>query len=161
MSKRTALISSVVLSGAVLVTATVLLTRPVPQRQGFLVGAKVDPKIRAILERSCADCHSDTTHYPWYAFLPVIADTIRDDVARGREQLNLSRWGEYSRLRQQRSLTGIANQVKDRAMPLPEYLLLHPSARLSDADVTAIFEWAQEERLRLILEAAGKVKPPA
>jgi hypothetical protein len=77
---------------------------------------------------------------------------IEDDVVRGREQLNLSQWGEYSRIRQQRALTGIANQVRDRMMPLPEYLALHPSARLSDRDIEAVFQWAQNERLRLILQ---------
>jgi hypothetical protein len=81
----------------------------------------------------------------------VISEVIRTDVARGREQLNLSQWSQYSRLRQQRALTGIANQVRDRIMPLPNYLRLHPTARLSEQEVEAVFEWAQQERLRLIV----------
>lgn len=126
-----------------------------PQRQpdpGFLRGAQVEAPVRGILARSCGDCHSDTTRYPWYASLPWVSRLIEDDVRRGREQLNLTRWSEYPRLKRQRALTGIANQVKDRAMPLPEYLTLHPGAKLSDAEVTAVFDWAQKERLRLILE---------
>jgi hypothetical protein len=111
----------------------------------------VDPPVRAILDRSCADCHSDDTRYPWYSYLPVASRMIEADVVKGREQLNLSRWNEYSRLRQQRALTGIANQVRDRMMPLPNYLWLHPSARLTDKEIDEVFQWAQRERLRLIL----------
>lgn len=120
----------------------------------FLRGAQSDFLVRSILMRSCADCHSESTLYPWYARLPWLSGWLQEHVRRGREQLNFTRWDEYSRLRQQRALTGIANQVRDKLMPLPGYLQLHPSAELSDADVQMIFEWAQKERLRLILETA-------
>jgi hypothetical protein len=53
-------------------------------------------------------------------------------------------------VRKERNLSEIANQVKDRDMPLREYLWLHPGARLSDSDIDTIFLWTQEERLRLI-----------
>jgi hypothetical protein len=134
--------------------AIVVVSHQPPARVSgsFLKGAQVDPEVRAILERSCRDCHSDDTRYPWYSFLPGVSRVIQDDVARGREQLNFSRWTEYSRLRRQRALTGVANQVRDRAMPLSEYVALHPSTRLSDAEIDAVFKWAQAERLRLILE---------
>jgi hypothetical protein len=120
--------------------------------ESFLRGAETGAAVRNILFRACADCHSEATEVPWYGTLPWISRLIDEDVRRGREQLNFSRWSEYSRLRQQRALTGIANQVKDGIMPLPEYTNLHPSARLSDSDVNAVFEWAQKERLRLIME---------
>jgi hypothetical protein len=125
-----------------------------PVSGNFLRSAQADTRVRAILERSCRDCHSDDIRYPWYSSVPVVSDLIENDVTRGREQLNFSRWEKYSRLQRQRALTGIANQVKDRLMPLPEYLKLHPSARLSDADIDIVFKWAQAERLRLIMEGA-------
>ena len=55
-------------------------------------------------------------------------------------------------IRRERALSEIANQVKDREMPLASYLLLHRSARLSEADGQAIFQWTQVERARLIIE---------
>ena len=42
-------------------------------------------------------------------------------------------------------------QIKDRAMPLPMYVWLHPSAKLSDSDIDTVFSWTQRERLRLII----------
>lgn len=118
----------------------------------LLRGAQVDPTVVAILDRSCRDCHSEATRYPWYSYLAPVSTLIQRDVSRGREQLNLSRWNEYSVIRRQRALTGIANQVKNGLMPLDIYLRLHPEARLSAAEEDLVFEWTQAERLRLILQ---------
>ena len=53
-------------------------------------------------------------------------------------------------VRKQRSLSEIANQVRDRNMPPWQYTLMHRDARLSDVEVNAVFQWTQTERLRLI-----------
>jgi hypothetical protein len=37
-------------------------------------------------------------------------------------------------------------------MPLPQYTVIHRTARLSDAEVDAVFQWTQAERSRLISE---------
>src|SRR5439155_1386831 len=74
---------------------------------------------------------------------------IERDVAEGRNHLNLSQWSEYSLQRRERSLSEIANQVKDGEMPLRQYTLIQRNAKLSEADVNAIFQWTQVERARL------------
>jgi len=121
----------------------------------MLEGARVDPRVMAVLDRSCRDCHSDVTHYPWYSYLAPVSFLITRDVERGREFLNMSRWHEYSRIRRQRALSGIANQVSTGGMPLDIYVWLHPSARLSEAEQKLLFDWTQTERTRLILESAS------
>lgn len=121
----------------------------------ILATAQVDPAVLAILQRSCQDCHSDVTHYPWYSYVAPASLLVGSDVERGRQHLNLSRWAAYSLVRKQRSLSEIANQVKEREMPLPQYTLIHRNARLSDADVDVIFRWTQKERSRLIAESAA------
>ena len=132
-----------------------LLTLPVTSDQAdrpLLAGAQIDPAVLALFERSCQDCHSEATRYPWYAYVAPVSFLIRSDIARGRNHLNLSRWNEYPLVRKERSLSEIANQVKDREMPLLQYTLLHPRARLSESDVNAIFQWTQAERARLIAD---------
>ena len=119
----------------------------------LLLGAQIDPHVLSIIQRSCHDCHSEATRYPWYSYVAPVSFLIRHDVLEGRRHLNLSRWQEYSLVRKQRSLSEIANQVKDREMPLREYTWFHPDAKLSDSDVDALFRWTQTERARLI--AAG------
>jgi len=133
-----------------------LLAAPTPSGvpgQPLLSGAQVDARVLAIIDRSCRDCHSEMTQYPWYAYVAPISWWIKRDVSQGRLHLNLSRWNEYSPVRKQRSLSEIANQVKDREMPLSEYILMHRDAQLSEGDVDAIFRWTQRERARLIAES--------
>ena len=121
----------------------------------FLAGAKVEPEVLSILERSCRDCHSDTTHYPWYSYVAPVSFLIRSDVSGGRRHLDFSRWHEYSPLIRQRKLGAIVGQIKDGEMPLQIYLWMHRDARLSFADSGTIIRWAQSERARLIAESAG------
>jgi hypothetical protein len=130
-------------------------TRPRPSLDSpppLLAGAQIDKTVRQAIERSCRDCHSEATHYRWYSYIAPFSWLIDSDVRRGRERLNLSRWDEYPRVRRERALSEIANQVRDGGMPLWQYTWIHRDAKLSDADAEAIFQWTQAERLRLIVE---------
>jgi len=135
-----------------------LLTLPEksdPAGGPILAGAQIDPAVLALIERSCGDCHSERTVYPWYSYVAPVSWLVQSDVRNGRRHLNLSRWSEYPLVRRERSLSEIANQVKEGEMPLPIYLVIHRDARLSTADVDAIFRWTQAERARLIEESAA------
>ena len=118
----------------------------------LLEGAQVPAAVRAAIERSCRDCHSEATRFPWYSYVAPVSWLIESDVKEGREHLNLSRWNQYSLIRRERCLSEIANQVEDGGMPLRSYTWMHPSAVLSPADIDAIFAWTQDERARLISE---------
>ena len=119
----------------------------------LLAGAHVPAAVRAAIERSCRDCHSEATRFPWYSYVAPVSWLIKSDVKEGREHLNFSRWNEYSLVRRERCLSEIANQVQDGGMPLSSYTWIHRDAVLSPADVDAIFTWTQEERARLISES--------
>jgi hypothetical protein len=43
-------------------------------------------------------------------------------------------------------LARIGTMVRNRQMPLPRYLMLHPEARLSDEEVQTIYEWSKNQR---------------
>jgi hypothetical protein len=123
----------------------------------LLAGARVPPQVSAAIERSCRDCHSEATRYPWYSYIAPVSWLINWDVRQGREHLNFSRWTEYSVIRRARCLSEIANQVQDGGMPLAIYTFMHRNARLSKAEIDAIFEWTQQERARLMTgSATGK-----
>ena len=74
---------------------------------------------------------------------------IEGDVYDARRHMNLSRWDDYSVDKKQALLSEIAVMVRNRKMPLPRYLVLHPEAKLSDADIDQIYQWARNERRRL------------
>ena len=69
--------------------------------------------------------------------------------------MNLSRWNGYPPERQQEILSEMSSLVRNRVMPLPRYLLLHPKARLSDAEVAYLYQWAKGERSRLKTASAS------
>jgi hypothetical protein len=144
------------LIGALVLLAASLWTAPVRSASAgapLLAGAGLPPEIRTILERSCQDCHSERTRYPWYSYVAPVSLIIGRDVKAGRARLNFSRWSEYSLTRRLRFLSEMANQIEQREMPLSIYTLMHRDARLSDSEVQAVFRWTQTERLRLINSA--------
>jgi cytochrome c len=121
----------------------------------LLLDASFDPQVVRILERSCQDCHSEKTAWPLYSYVPPLSWMIESDVAHGRGHMNLSRWNGYPPERQQEILSEMSNLVRNRVMPLPRYLLLHPEARLSDAEVDYLYQWAKSERRRLQTDTAA------
>jgi hypothetical protein len=142
---------------AALVVVASLLSRPHRSEKAdapLLVGANVPPQVRAAIERSCRDCHSEATRYPWYSYVAPVSWLINSDVEGGRKHLNFSTWSEYSVIRKERCLSEIANQVQDGGMPMSIYTFMHRDAKLSKGDVDAIFQWTQDERNRLITTTA-------
>jgi len=121
----------------------------------LLLDASFDPQVVRILERSCQDCHSEKTAWPLSSYVPPLSWMIESDVAHGRGHMNLSRWNGYPPERQQEILSEMSNLVRNRVMPLPRYLLLHPEARLSDAEIDYLYQWAKSERRRLQTDTAA------
>ncbi|HEX6043771.1 MAG TPA: heme-binding domain-containing protein [Pyrinomonadaceae bacterium] len=111
--------------------------------------AQLDPKIAAILDRSCNDCHSNKTRWPWYANVAPMSWFVIDHVEEGREHMNLSEWGSYSPEERKALLREVCDLVSDGTMPLSSYTPLHPGSKLSDADKKAMCEWAAAERARI------------
>jgi hypothetical protein len=50
----------------------------------------LSPEVAAILKRSCADCHSNQTIWPWYSYVAPVSWLVERDVRRGRDHMNLS-----------------------------------------------------------------------
>lgn len=112
--------------------------------------ARVTPEVAAVLERSCMDCHSNRTDWPWYSNVAPASWFVTDHVNHGRRHLNFSRWGEYDRRRADNLLNDICTTAKSGFMPLGSYTFVHRGARLAPADVQTLCDWAGEERRRLV-----------
>jgi hypothetical protein len=105
--------------------------------------------VASVLRRACYDCHSNETRWPWYSAIAPASWLVARDVQGGRKHVNFSMWGRYPVGRRVQSLGDIHDEVADRGMPLPQYLLLHPEARLSDAERDSILAWTDRESARL------------
>lgn len=99
------------------------------------------PAVREVLVRSCFDCHSNQTVWPWYSRVAPISWLVAQDVQEGREHLNFSTWNRFDEKRKQRKMHEIWEKVSEGEMPLWYYLPAHPDARLSDQDRALLREW--------------------
>jgi hypothetical protein len=107
------------------------------------------PDVAATLKRSCMDCHSNRTVWPWYSYVAPMSWLVERDVRRGRDHVNFSEWDQYTFKERRKLLADIATTVKNREMPLPQYTLVHRHAKLSDADTDVLCGWARVERRKL------------
>ena len=101
----------------------------------------VPDSIQLILKKACYDCHSNSSSYPWYSNIQPVAWLMARHISKGKENLNFSDLGSYSGRRQISKLKDIANQIKDDEMPIASYKLMHPDARLSQAEKKMIIDW--------------------
>jgi hypothetical protein len=115
----------------------------------LIAGAESTSEVTGIFERSCQNCHSERTEWPWYSYVAPLSWLIEGDVHDGRSHMNLSDWDAYTEEQKVEILTKMGADVRNHRMPLPKYLKLHPKARLSDDDVARLYKWAQGERRRL------------
>lgn len=118
-------------------------------RKTVFTGAQLDPSVAALFQKSCQDCHSERTAWPWYSRIAPISWMIEKDVREGREHFNMSRWDEYSAEQRQQILSEISVMVRNKQMPLPKYLKLHQDAKLKDVEIDLIYQWGRRERKRL------------
>lgn len=109
----------------------------------------VPPDVAAILERSCRDCHSNETRWPWYSHVAPVSLLLAYDVREGRDEMNISEWGDYDAETADEILEEICEMVTDGEMPLRPYTWLHPGAKLSDGDVERLCEWSKQARAAL------------
>lgn len=107
-----------------------------------LEDASIPPPARAILTAKCADCHSDQTHAPVYGHFAPLSWLMERDIVEGRKHMGLSQWDSYSPDQQQAFAAKIVQETKAHEMPLPQYRMIHWSARITAADLQTLTQWA-------------------
>ena len=101
-------------------------------------------EVKKILRRSCYNCHSNETRWPWYARIAPMSWLIARDVKEGRRELNFSAWNQFTGARRARKFKEIVEQIEQEKMPQWYYILLHPDAKLAPADRATIVNWAKQ-----------------
>jgi hypothetical protein len=122
---------------------------PVNPAQSIEANLQVSPQVGSIFDRSCNDCHSQKTRWPWYSNVAPVSWLVISDVNDARSMMNFSQWGSDDKDKQSRRLRDMCEQVQDGKMPLSIYTPLHPGSKLSADDVKTLCDWANAERARL------------
>lgn len=94
------------------------------------------PETRALAQRACFDCHSNETVWPWYANIAPVSWLLSKDVVEGRDNMNFSEWNDGG----SQDLDEIREVVLEGEMPPAQYLLMHPEARLTEAEKQALLD---------------------
>ena len=129
---------------------------PVDDARALAAHVRLTPEVETILDRSCMDCHSHRTSWPWYSHVAPVSWFVVDHVNHGRKHLNFSDWARYDREETGYLLTDICQTVKGGSMPLRSYTMLHHDAVLAPRDVQVLCDWSETERRRLASAAALK-----
>src|SRR5687768_714181 len=70
---------------------------PVVQAETLSSGTDVPPEVQQVLARSCNDCHSNETTYPWYSRVTPFNWFLATHIDEGRHELNFSKWNTYTK----------------------------------------------------------------
>ncbi|MDQ0594891.1 hypothetical protein QFZ37_003260 [Chryseobacterium ginsenosidimutans] len=124
--------------------------------EGKPVAKKIEAprEVLTILENSCFNCHSNQQNLSWYDKIAPISWAVNKDVKRAKEALNFSEWN-YSAGEHEGKMYAILNMMKSGKMPLHNYILLHPSAKITTKDVETI------KKYTLSLSSVGPAKKEA
>lgn len=119
---------------------------PVNASERLEASVSVPADVAAILKRSCSDCHTNETNYPWYSQITPVNWWLKNHIDEGRGEMNFSTWGTYTPKRKAKKLEEVCEQVESGAMPLPSYLWGHRDAALSAEDSKLLCAWATSVR---------------
>jgi len=113
-----------------------------PDNKDLFVTGKVPDDIKTIISRSCYDCHSMQSRYPWYSHVAPVKWAIRNDIKGGRTAVNFSAWGNLEKKDKIKILGDISDVIKEKEMPVPMYLIMHKDAKLSTGERDKLIAWA-------------------
>ena len=115
---------------------------PTDQSRTIQAHMETTSPLAAVLDRSCGDCHSNQTVWPWYTEVAPVSWLMAYGVTEGRKAVNFSEWAGYSPSARRALLSASCRDATDGRMPGP-YAMLRPETRLSTQDIETICAAAQ------------------
>ncbi len=145
-----------ILLALLLVFVAMQFIRPAHNRGGQVMPTDITKTINVpgnieyVFKKSCYDCHSNSTRYPWYVNIQPIGWMLSSHIKEGKANLNFSEFGTYSKRKQANKLRAIATSTKDGSMPIQSYTIMHANARLSKKNKALIIDWATTARVSIM-----------
>ena len=117
----------------------------------FLADTNPAEDVKLILKETCYDCHSDVTRYPWYNNITPVNYWLAGHVKDGKKHFNVSNWDGNSVKRKDHKFEELIEMVEDKEMPLSSYTLTHSEAKLTNAQIKSVVDWAKLVRVKYAL----------
>jgi hypothetical protein len=131
----------------ILMAAIIIIIQFIPTSRTnppITAGLDAPLEVTSVFNKSCYDCHSHETEWPWYSNIAPVSWLVSSDVEDGRSHLNFSKWGNLSRKDIVKMKEEIWEEIEKGNMPLWQYTILHPEANLKQKDKNLIKGWAGE-----------------
>ena len=106
----------------------------------------VPADVKSILEKTCNDCHSNNTRYPWYTNIQPVHWYMDKHIRVGKKEMNLDEYTTRSLRYQYKKMEDLKEQIKDGEMPLESYTWIHKNAKLTEEEKNKLIAWADEIR---------------
>ena len=136
-------LASKVMLGLGGVLVLIQLVRPAQTNPPVTGLIQAPPEVMTLLKRSCWDCHSNESIWPWYSQVAPVSWLVTRDVNDGRKHLNFSEWQGSEEGRKLKKLEEIAEEVGEGEMPMAIYVPMHPEAKLTEAEKKVLVDWAK------------------
>jgi hypothetical protein len=111
----------------------------------FFKTFSVPAKVQGILQTSCFDCHSNNTNYPWYSYVQPVGLFLDSHINEGKENLNFSGFGTYSKRKQRSKLDRMIKQIQSDEMPLYSYTIIHKNSILTKESKAVLLNWMEKK----------------
>ncbi|MBL8125753.1 MAG: heme-binding domain-containing protein [Blastocatellia bacterium] len=157
MLKKILKIAAIVIVAALIVVQFIrpdFTNPPVNEAETLEASVQVPENIKAIMNRSCSDCHTNTTVYPWYSQISPVSWWLKNHIDEGRRELNFSVWATYQPKRKAKKLEEVCEQINEKEMPLPSYTWAHRDAILSAEESKVLCDWATAEKAKIEIPPA-------
>ena len=118
--------------------ALLQFVRPTIPTRTATAELQAPPEIKRIITQDCYSCHSDERRLLWFDQVVPAYWLVRHDILSAREHLNFSTLGAKPPAAQKGALYESVNMVQLGAMPLPDFVALHPDAGITTNDLAAL-----------------------
>ena len=102
---------------------------------------QVPKAVQEIIKTSCANCHSNSTTYPWYNNIAPVSWFLAYHINNGKEHLNFSEWASYNKEQKNHIIKEMKKEIKEGGMPLFSYTLIHKNATLTKQQSELLLNW--------------------
>lgn len=110
----------------------------------LLAVANPPEEVANILKKSCYNCHSNNTKWPWYSQVAPFSWMISHHVKEGRRHFNFSEWNEMDERHIERFVEEAEYEILEGEMPLPMFTFMHANTALSQEQKDIMINWLNE-----------------
>jgi hypothetical protein len=104
----------------------------------------VPADVLQVMKRSCYNCHSNETVWPWYSHVAPVSWYVARDVKVARGHVNLQDWEAQINPKEGKEHLGlICKLVREGKMPPADYRFIHKEAELSATEINSVCAWSQ------------------